>query len=129
MWDPYKWVDDLAEKSGWWIGPYVLFLRISIDKVFRTLTDQQGYTVAILFFSAMFFWGATMFLKLYKDSFRCYKTLLYSFTFFYFIVSPIYVIYFLTYHPLLGSSISCISFLALAYSYTKVKHIKEKRQG
>ena len=42
MWHPYKWVDDLAEKSGWWVVPYSLLVRISIDKRFPTLTDQKG---------------------------------------------------------------------------------------
>ncbi len=129
MWHPYKWVDDLAEKSGWWIVPYVIFLRIFMWKFLHSISDQQGYTIAIIFFSAVFFWGATIFFKLYKDSCKYYKTLLYSFTVIYFIVSPIYVIYFLTYHPLLGSTISCISFLALAYSYAVVKQFKEKKQG
>lgn len=129
MWDPYKWVDDLAEKSGWWIIPYVIFLRIFMWKFLHSLSDQEFYTVAIILLSAVFFWGATIFLKLYKYSFKYYKTLLYSFTIIYFIISPVYIIYFLTYHPLLGSTISAAAFLVLAYSYAAVKHFKEKEQG
>ena len=69
MWNPYKWLDDLAEKSGWWVVPYSLLVRITIDKAFRTLTDQQGYTVAILFFSLMSFFSIKLILKTVKGYF------------------------------------------------------------
>ena len=128
MWHPYKWLDDLAEKSGWWIIPYSLLVRITIDKIFRTLTDQQGYTVAILFFSIMSFFGIKLILKTVKGDFQYYKICLYLLIIIYIIAVPIYTVYFLTYHPLLGSTISAIFFFSLAICYQIIMLIKNKEQ-
>ena len=129
MWHPYKWVDDLAEKSGWWVVPYSLLVRISIDNAFITFKEQQVYTVSILFFSLMSFFSIKLILKTVKGDFRYYKICLYLLIVIYIIAVPIYTVYFLTYHPLLGSAISAIFFFSLAICYQIIMRIKNKEQA
>ena len=128
MWNPYKWVDDLAEKSGWWIVPYVIFLRIFMWKFLHSISDQQGYTIAIIFFSVFSFFEIKLILKISINNTKHYKICLSVFSLIYVITTPIYAIYFLTYHPLLGSAISAIFVLTLAMIYRFIMHIKNKEQ-
>ena len=128
MWNPYKWVDDLAEKSGWWIVPYVIFLRIFMWKFLHSISDQQGYTIAIIFFSVFSFFEIKLILKITISDKKHYKICLSVFSLIYVITTPIYAIYFLTYHPLLGSAISAIFVLTLAMIYRFIMHIKNKEQ-
>ena len=128
MWNPYKWVDDLAEKSGWWIVPYVIFLRIFIWKFYHSLSDQEFYTFAIIFLSIFSFFGIKLILKISINNAKHYKICLSVFSLIYVITTPLYAIYFLTYHPLLGSAISAIFVLTLAMIYRFIMHIKNKEQ-
>ena len=128
MWNPYKWVDDLAEKSGWWIVPYVIFLRIFMWKFLHSISDQQGYTIAIIFFSVFSFFEIKLILKITISDKKHYKKCLSVFSLIYVITTPLYAIYFLTYHPLLGSAISAIFVLTLAMIYRFIMHIKNKEQ-
>ena len=128
MWHPYKWVDDLAEKSGWWIIPYVIFLRIFMWKFLHYLSDQEFYTFAIIFLSIFSFFGIKLILKITINNAKHYKICLSVFSLIYVITTPIYTIYFLSHHPLLGSAISAIFVLTLAMIYRFIMHIKNKEQ-
>ena len=129
MWNPYKWVDDLAEKSGWWIVPYVIFLRIFIWKFYHSLSDQEFYTFAIIFLSIFSFFGIKLILKISINNAKHYKICLSVFSLIYVITTPIYAIYFLKYHPLLGTGISSIFILTLAMIYRFIMYIKNKEQA
>ena len=129
MWHPYKWVDDLAEKSGWWIVPYVIFLRIFIWKFYHSLSDQEFYTFAIIFLSIFSFFGIKLILKISTNNAKHYKICLSVFSLIYVITTPIYAIYFLKYHPLLGTGISSIFILTLAMIYRFIMYIKNKEQA
>ena len=76
MWNPYKWLDDLIEKAGWWIVPYVIFLRIFIWKFYHSLSDQEFYTFAIIFLSIFSFFGIKLILKISINNAKHYKILL-----------------------------------------------------
>ena len=128
MWHPYKWVDDLAEKSGWWIVPYVIFLRIFIWKFYHSPSDQEFYTFAIIFLSIFSFFGIKLILKITINNAKHYKICLSVFSLIYIITTPVYAIYFLKYHPLLGTGISSIFILTLAMIYRFIMHIKNKEQ-
>ena len=129
MWNPYKWVDDLAEKSGWWIVPYVIFLRIFIWKFYHSLSDQEFYTFAIIFLSIFSFFGIKLILKISINNAKHYKICLSVFSLIYVITTPIYAIFFLKYHPLLGTGISSIFILTLAMIYRFIMYIKNKEQA
>ena len=128
MWNPYKWVDDLAEKSGWWIIPYVIFLRIFMWKFLHSIPEQQAYAFAIIFLSLFSFFEIKLILKITISDKKHYKVCLSVFSLIYVITTPLYAIYFLTYHPLLGSAISVIFVLTLAMIYRFIMHIKNKEQ-
>ena len=128
MWHPYKWVDDLAEKSGWWIVPYVIFLRIFMWKFLHSISDQEFYTFAIIFLSIFSFFGIKLILKISINNAKHYKICLSVFSLIYVITTPIYAIYFLKYHPLLGTGISSIFILTLAMIYRFIMYIKNKEQ-
>lgn len=40
MWYPYKWLDDMIEKAGWWIFPYYIVLRIVVAKFFDIMPES-----------------------------------------------------------------------------------------
>ena len=97
-------------------------------KFLHSISDQQGYTIAIIFFSVFSFFEIKLILKITISDKKHYKICLSVFSLIYVITTPIYAIYFLTYHPLLGSAISAIFVLTLAMIYRFIMHIKNKEQ-
>ena len=60
--NPFKWFNDLIERSALWYAVYVIVLRIICGNFFYSLSDQSFYTFAIIFMSvsAYFAWKAVL---------------------------------------------------------------------
>lgn len=129
MWHPYKWLDDLAEKSGWWLIPYSLLIKIVLNKVINILPKQQVHAICIIFFSVVSFLGIRSILKILKPKLKYYQLYWRAFIVLYCFAVPCYAIYFLTNHPLLGSAISSAFFLGLAIVYRIILHFLNQEQA
>ena len=116
MWNPYKWLDDMIEKAGWWIFPYYIVLRIVVAKFFDIMPESFLLFFGNAWFLVLNFFTIRMILKMFKDNLKNYTVYLYAFSIFYLIIAPLFIIYSSIYHPLLGGIISGILFLISAYS-------------
>ena len=72
MWNPYKWLDDMIEKAGWWIFPYYIVLRILVAKFFDIMPERFLLFFANAWFLVLKFFTIRMILKMFKDNLKNY---------------------------------------------------------
>ena len=53
MWHPYKWLDDLAEKSGWWIVPVFIIGRVGSKYFMHNMPENIVCITAMIFSVAL----------------------------------------------------------------------------
>ena len=125
--NPFKWFNDLIERSALWYAVYIIALRIIFDRFFYSLSDQAFYTIAIIFMSisAYFAWKAVI----KKLSNKYYKVCINVFSITFLIIIPALCLYFLAYHPLLGTFFAIIFALAGCYTIIIIDHFQAKKQA
>ena len=127
MTKPFKWFNDLIERSALWYVVYIIVLRIICGNFFYSLSDQSFYTFAIIFMSvsAYFAWKAV----LKKLSCKYYKVCINFFSITFLLIIPALCLYFLAYHPLLGTFFTIIFALAGCYTIIIIDHFQAKKQA
>ena len=115
--NPFKWFNDLIERSALWYAVYIIGFRLICGKLFKSMTDNQYYVFSILFLSFFIYIMIFSLLKKYKNRLKAYKQYLYILTICGIIIFPAYwLVIFSTGHPLLGVWILLLIFLICCLS-------------
>ena len=130
MVNPFKWFNDLIERSTFWYYVYFFSLNIICDKFFYSLSDQAFYTFTTIFMvSFSYLAWKTVFKKLnlhLKKYYYLYKLL---FSIIFIIIIPFSSLYFLSSHPLLGTWIYILIALTGCYTFAIIDHFQNKKQA
>ena len=108
MTKPFRWFNDLIERSALWYVVYIIVLRIICGNFFYSLSDQAFYTFAIIFWTVITYVAFKFVLKKLEKYLRYYEQYNFILNLFFIFVVPILIFFALIYHPLLGTFISFI---------------------
>ena len=127
--NPFKWFNDLIERSALWYAVYVIVLRIICGNFFYSLSDQAFYTFAIIFFSIFDYIVCKLILKKFENHMRHYEQCNFTLILFFIFVVPVLIFYALIYHPLLGTFITMFFFILGAVALKVIDHFQAKKQA
>ena len=122
----FKWLNNKVESSAWWLAGYCIVVRIVCEKLFNSATDQAIYTFSIIWWTVFSFIGLKMFLRLFEETLPHYEIIQSAVNAVYIIFAPIAMLYFLAYHPLLGTFICAGWFLIVGICYMTCDIIKKR---
>lgn len=127
--NPFKWFNDLIERSALWYAVYIIALRIICGNFFYSLSDQAFYAFAIIFFSIFDYMACKLILKKFENHMRHYEQCSFGLILFFIFVVPILIFYALIYHPLLGTFITMIFFFLGAVALKVIEHFQREKQA
>ena len=73
MTKPFRWFNDLIERSALWYAVYVIILRIICGNFFYSLSDQAFYTFSIIFWTVITYVAFKFVLKKLEKYLRYYE--------------------------------------------------------
>lgn len=101
----FKWFNHKVETSNLWFLGYCFILRIVLGKFYGSLSDQSMYAVCMIIGIVLSFIALKLILRLYEERLKYYSVFQSGLSTTYIIITPITMLYFLTYHPFLGASL------------------------
>ena len=101
----FKWFNHKVETSNLWFLGYCFILRIVLGKFYSSLSDQSMYAVCMIISIVLSFIILKLILRLYEERLKYYSVFQSGLSTTYIIITPITMLYFLTYHPFLGASL------------------------
>ena len=101
----FKWFNHKVETSNLWFVGYCFILRIVLGKFYSSLSDQSMYAVCMIIGIVLSFIALKLILRLYEERLKYYSVFQSGLSTTYIIITPITMLYFLTYHPFLGASL------------------------
>lgn len=106
--NPFKWFNDLIERSALWYAVYVIALKYFFAHFFGARSDEFMYTFSIIFWTVITYVAFKFVLKKLEKYLRYYEQYNFILNLFFIFVVPILIFFALIYHPLLGTFISMI---------------------
>ena len=127
--NPFKWFNDLIERSALWYAVYVIALKYFFARFFGARSDEFMYTVCIITFTVFSYLALKLLLKLKKDKLNNYNIYLKILNIFYLIPIPCVMLFLLLYHPLLGTLLSMAVFFITGFAFIIYNKIQAKKQA
>ena len=125
----FKWFNNKIETSAWWLAGYCLILRIVLGNVFYSMSDQIFYTFAIILWIVLSFLAIKLTLRFYEKKLPNYSFFQLALNIVYIIIAPITMIYFLLYHPLLGTLLWLTWYVFVGIIFNICNHFEKKKQA
>lgn len=129
MANPFKWFNDLIERSTFWYYVYFFSLNIICGKFFYSLSDQAFYVVSFIIWIFLGYLAWKTVLKKLKNHIPHFDLCNFLFSLFFIVIAPFFMFYSLKFHPLLGNFIGMIFALIGCYSVGIITHFQNKKQA
>lgn len=127
--NPFKWFNDLIERSALWYAAYIIALKYFFAHFFGARSDEFMYTACIITFTVFSYLSLKLLLKLKKDKLNNYNLYLKILNICYLIPIPCFMLFLLLYHPLLGTLLSMTVFFITGFSFIICNKIQAKKQA
>ena len=124
----FKWFNNKIEMSALWLAGYCFILRIFCEKIFNSISDQTIYAIGMIIGIVFSFLALKMTLRFYEEKIPNYNVFQLALSIIYFVIAPIFMLYFLAYHPLLGAMVGTILFIVTGLIYMVCDIHKKKKQ-
>ena len=127
--NPFKWFNDLIERSALWYAVYVIALKYFFAHFFGARSDEFMYTFSIIFWTVITYVAFKFVLKKLEKYLRYYEQYNFILNLFFIFVVPILIFFALIYHPLLGTFITMFFFILGAVALKVIEHFQTKKQA
>ena len=123
----FKWFNSKVEISTLWFAGYCFVLRIFCDKFFHSISDQTFYTISIIGWTVLSFFAWSTILKRFKEKMYSYKFWRTLFLLVYILGTPVCFVYFMVFHPLLGTFVTFAVSMIPCYIIIFLDHFQKKQ--